>query len=166
MELGHLSNCQLLVRNSTPWRYMKWRENRCKTWRHTQNVPEHVAGRQEHTERLQQCLLVSEKGSFPEILQEPFRSPPIQDWDSATWGALEAVLYWLRQIACMHRMPCFTHRDTYLGLLFHQFLTQPFGQGGDSVFCSTVHAVKWDGSYVTNNARSRKWLCTLIYRHS
>jgi len=58
---------------------------------------------------------------------------------------LEAVLYWLRQIACMYRMPCFTHRDTYLGLLFDQFLAQTFGQGCDSVFCSTVHAVMFEG---------------------
>jgi len=146
MELGHHSNCQLLVRNSAPWSYMKllW-ENRCTTWRHTQHVPEHAGGLQGHTERLQQCLLVSEQGSFSNILQESLLSPPIQDWDSATWLMLEAVLYWLRQIACMYRMPCFTHRDTYLGLLFDQFLAQTFGQGCDSVFCSTVHAVMFEG---------------------
>ena len=144
MKVGHLSKCQLLERKSTPWIYTKRPcKNRCTTWRHTQQVPEHAGGRQEHTERLQQCLPVSKKGWFSDILQEPLRSPPIQDWDSATWGVLEAVLYWLRQIACMHRKPCFTHRDTNLGLLFDQFLAQPFGQGGDGMFCSTVHTVKW-----------------------
>jgi hypothetical protein len=40
--------------------------------------------------------------------------------------------------------------------LFDQFLTQPFGQSGDGVFCSTVHAERLLGGYVATNARSRK----------
>jgi hypothetical protein len=42
-------------------------------------------------------------------------------------------------------------------------LAQPFGQGGDGVFCSTVHGVRIDGRYVASKARSRKWSCNLIY---
>jgi len=92
LKICHLRNCQLLERKSTPWNYTKRpRENRCATWRHTQHVPEHVGGRQGHTERLQQCLLVSKQGSFSDILQEQYRSSPFQDWGSATW-VLKAVL--------------------------------------------------------------------------
>ena len=142
------------------------RENRCTTWRHTQHIPEHAEGPQVHTERLQQCLLLSKKVLFSDILQEPFRFPPIQDWDSATWGLLKAVWNWLRQIACKNTKPCCTHRDANLGLLFDQFLAQPFGQGRDGVFWRKVHAKCVYGGYVTKNARSRKWSCTHIYRRS
>jgi len=146
MRLDHLSNWQLLDRNSPPWIYMtRSSGNRCRTWRHTQHVPEHVEVLQGRTERLQQCLLVSMLDFFSEILQEPFRSPPFLDWYSATWGMLNAMLNWLRQIACKNRKPCCTHRDTNLGLLFDQFLAQPFGQDGDGVFCRTVHGEKDEG---------------------
>ena len=100
MKLGHLSNCQLLDRKFAPWIYMKrpW-EFSCKTWRHTQHPPEHAVGRQAHTERPQQCLLVAKKDPFSDILQEPFRSPPIQDWYSVTRGMLNTILNLLRPVA-------------------------------------------------------------------
>ena len=97
MKLGHLSNCNLLDRNSAPRSY----ENRCRTWRHTQHVPEHVEALQGRTERLQQCLLVSKQDSFSEILQGAFRSPPILDWDSATrkfW-----MQYWIVYVRSLAR---------------------------------------------------------------
>ena len=46
---------------------MKWLwENSCKICRHTKHLPEHVEGRQGHTERPQQSLLFANKGSFSE----------------------------------------------------------------------------------------------------
>jgi len=167
MKLGHLSNCQLIEPNSDPWSYLTlpW-ENRCRTWRHTQHAPEHAEGLPGHTERLQQCLLVSKQDSFSEILQEAFRSPPIQDWYSATRGMLITIFNFLRQIACKNWKPCCTHRDANLGLLFDQFLAQPFGQNGNGVFCRTVHAEVGDRGYVTTNTRNRKWSCTVTHRSS
>ena len=132
----------------------KWLwENSSKTWRHTQQIPEHVEGHQEHTERPQQCLPVANKDTFSEILEEAFRSRPIQDWYSATRGMLKAILNRLRQRACKDREPCYTHRDTNIGLLFDQFLAQPFGQNGDGMFWRKVHAVSFEGVYVSSNAR-------------
>ena len=44
---------------------MKWPwVNSCKTWRLTQHIPERMEGRQVHTERPQQSLLVANKDFF------------------------------------------------------------------------------------------------------
>jgi len=69
MKLGHLSNFHLQKRKSAPWSYMtRPCENRCRTWRHTQHIPEHVEVLQGRTEGLQQCLLVSKQDFFQIIL--------------------------------------------------------------------------------------------------
>lgn len=102
MKRGHL-NCQLLQQKSALCSYTTWPwKYRCKTWRHAQHVPEHVAGRQGHTRRYQQCPQVSNKDSLSGIFRVASRFPPVQDWDSATTRMLTAILSLLIPIARKH----------------------------------------------------------------